>query len=130
MDRKKELENIIIGSLVNDFDEYYPSCRCSITPEMFSDDFLGKIYSIMSKMEKAGVEVNLCTLWQYPESTLNGDQLSDLCGLVVDYDFNHKKYMYNRSVELFGKSKRPKYTHVTFDDYVNKFVQMYFRRAC
>ena len=130
MTRREEIENIIIGTLLcSDYSvNYYESCRCCITPDMFSDDTNRRIYEIVVEMNANGIiEVSPYTIY-----TTYGDKVRDMicrmCELATDYSFLHMKTQYNEMMfvrwHLLGI--RPRYTDVKFDDYVNRFIQLVF----
>jgi len=116
MDRQQHIENIIIGTLVCHFQEYWPSVRCCITQEMITDNFNRQLYSQMSK----GGKIDIATL----STNLPKDDMLRLFDLIADCDFVYLKSNYNELQYLF--SPKPKYTNVTFDDYVAQFIKLYF----
>ena len=133
MSRRQEIENIIIGTLLSSTcgDDYFASCRCCITEDMFADEMNRRIYRIVAEMSAQGcTEIN-------PGSVLElyGDQVADMCyhmcELATEYSFLHKKVQYNERQFLNWCSYgiRPRYTEVTFDDYINRFIQIVFSNA-
>lgn len=121
MNRKREIERMIVGSLLSDFDEYYPMCQCGITADMFNDKMMRRVYGCMIQLHKEGMEVNISTVVERLNIFI-GEIVSDLCGIAAFESFLHKKTEYNMNQELF--SKEPKYTEVTFEDYLKRFVLM------
>lgn len=115
MSRKQEIENIIIGTLINGYDEYWDSVKYCITPNMISDDLNRRLFKEMSAGSKNLVELSH---GKTDEETLR------IVDLAADCDFDWKKWLYNSRQHWFGNP--PKYTDVTFDDYVSRFVKLYY----
>lgn len=127
MGRKVELENIIIGTLLDDVgDEYYiDECRSCITKDMFSDQVNKRIYDLVMEQYAKGEDTTPLGLYQaYGQSVV--DIIPDILEKVTDYSFTHKKSFYNKrqwlAAEIFDII--PQFTDIQFSDYVNAFVQM------
>lgn len=130
MTRRQEVENIIIGTLLSSDsqDNFFESCRCCITEDMFSDEVNRRLFRMVSEMNKAGnPETD-----PYSILMTYGDEVKDIvyrmCELSCEFSFLHKKTQYNERQFLIWVSYgfKPNYTHVTFDDYVNRFIQLVF----
>ena len=115
MDRAQQIENIIIGSVLNDYDEYWPSVRFCITADMLSDDMNKALFQ---KMREGKTDIVTLT------SGMPTDDLLKVFDLAAYNDFRTKKCLYNEDQFLFSDS--PKYTRVSFEDYINQFVKTYF----
>lgn len=126
MTRKQEIENIIIGTLLNTFEtDWFADCSYCIMADMFVDKRNAGIYSAIVEYRKDGdksiTPYHLCKF---------DNVLLSLAGymteLSVDYYFLAKKVFYNESVWVSRQieGKRYRYTDVTFMDYVTKFLEM------
>lgn len=122
MSRRREIESIIVGTLMGDFEEYYPVCSSLITADMFDDDEMRSLYRTMEQLNSEGQEVNVPAIVERLDIFI-GEDVARLCELATFGSFRHKKIEYNMNVELFGKEGDRK-TEVTFDDYVNRFLLM------
>lgn len=126
MTRRQEIENIIIGTLLNTFDtDWFADCRYCITTDMFIDERNAKIYSAICEYRKT----NDKTITPYHLCYFDKNLLSlavYMAELAGDYYFLVKKVNYNENVWLLRefKGERYKYTDVEFSDYVGKFVEM------
>lgn len=126
MTRRQEIENIIIGTLLNTFDtDWFADCRYCITTDMFADERNAKIYSAICDYRKASDKViTPYHLYRFDK------ELLPLAGYMVelagDYYFLAKKVDYNEGVWLARQidGKRYRYTDVRFSDYVGKFLEM------
>ena len=133
MDRRQEIENIIIGTLLcsTEDNNFYTNCRCCITDDMFSDDVNRRIFRMVAEMNAKGQEeINPYTiLMAYGDDVL--DICYRMCELCTEYSFIHKKVQFNERQFLIWclYGYRPKYTEVKFDDYINKFIQIVFSNA-
>lgn len=126
MTRRQEIENIIIGTLLNTFDtDWFADCRYCITADMFSDEINAKIYSAICEYRKTSNKIitpyHLCS---FDKNLLS--LAAYMAGLAVDYYFLVKKVNYNESVWLLREfnGERYRYTDVKFSDYVGKFLEM------
>lgn len=130
MSRKLEIENIIIGTLLcsTEDDNFFRSCRSSVNERMFSDEVNRRIFRMVAEMNAQGMqEVNPLTVYER-----YGKEVEDICyrmcELSSQYSFLHRKTQYNERQFLLyhGYGQEPNYTNVTFDDYVNRFIQNYY----
>lgn len=130
MSRKLEIENIIIGTLLcsTQDDNFFRSCRSSVNERMFSDEVNRRIFRMVAEMNAQGMqEVNPLTVYER-----YGKEVEDICyrmcELSSQYSFLHRKTQYNERQFLLyhGYGQEPNYTNVTFDDYVNRFIQNYY----
>lgn len=113
MSRKKQIEDIVIATLINNKDKYWPSVRCCLTPDMFTG-----INRCLYEDMMNGMSMDLLSLNdRYP------DDISEIVGISIDDDFDYKIWEYNFVQRVF--SQRPKYSLVTFDDYITKLIQLY-----
>lgn len=126
MTRRQEIENIIIGTLLNTFDtDWFADCGYCITADMFKDERSIKIYSAICEYRKTGDKI----ITPYHLCEFDNDLLS-LAGYIAelagDYYFLAKKVNYNEKVWLARQieSKRYRYTEVKFTDYVGRFLEM------
>lgn len=126
MTRRQEIENIIIGTLLNTFDtDWFADCSYCITADMFTDERNAKIYSSIIEYRKTGDKVitpyHLC---EFDNNLLSfAWYMAELAG---DYYFLIKKVNYNEKVWFARQieSKRYRYTDVKFTDYVAKFLEI------
>lgn len=125
MTRRQEIENIIIGTLLNTFDtDWFADCRYCITSDMFTDNRNAKVYSTIIEYRKVGDNAispyHLCEFNKelYPLAAYMAD-------LATNYYFLVKKVVYNENVWLARQieGKRYRYTDVKFTDYVAKFLE-------
>lgn len=126
MTRRQEIENIIIGTLLNTFDtDWLADCSYCITADMFTDERNATIYSAIIEYRKTDdksiTPYHLCEF---------DKELLPLAGYMVelagDYYFLAKKVDYNERVWIARQidCKRYRYTDVKFTDYVEKFLEM------
>lgn len=126
MTRRQEIENIIIGTLLNTFDtDWFADCSYCITADMFTDERNARIYSSIIEYRKTGDK----SITPYHLCEFDNDLLSIAVymeELAGDYYFLAKKVDYNESVWLVRQieGKRYRYTDVKFTDYVVKFLEM------
>lgn len=127
MTRRQEIENIIIGTLLNSFetDDWYGDCAICITVDMFEDSRNAKIYSTIAAMHKVGLNITTpLDVFEFGDEEIKSFT-EYMCYLATDYHFLAKKVDYNESVwiDRMINGKRYRYTEVKFSDYVAKFVQ-------
>ena len=122
MNRRKELEHIIVGTLLGDFTEYYPVCRNFLASDMFEDDEMRSLYRTMEELNNEGKDVDVPAIVERQDIFI-GQDVARLCALATFGSFQHKKVNYNMDVELFGKDGDRK-TSVRFEDYVNRLYLM------
>lgn len=126
MTRRQEIENIIIGTLLNTFDtDWFADCSYCITADMFTDNRNAKIYSAICEYRKT------CDTSITPYHLCKFDKnLLPLAGYIIDLATNFyflvKKVEYNEAVWCCRliDGKRYRYTEVKFLDYVCKFIEM------
>jgi hypothetical protein len=130
MSRKQEIECIIIGTLLcsTEDDNFFKSCKSCVTEGMFTDEVNRRIYKMVAEMNAQGMpDVNPLTIYEkYGEAVR--DICYRMCELSSQYSFIHRKCQYNERQFLLyhGYGQVPHYTNVTFDDYVNRFIQDYY----
>ncbi|MBP5714369.1 MAG: hypothetical protein J6X07_06700 [Prevotella sp.] len=116
MSRRQQIEDIIIGSLIASFDDYWPEVRSCVTDDMISDPFNREIVARMRELNAEGKPVNLKTL------TGNGTADTAYClrlaELADEHDFDWLLWKTNLTRRLSGQ---PACT-TTFDKYVTAFI--------
>lgn len=131
MSRRQQLENIIIGTLLESNDErnYFEDCRAVISQDMLTDEINKRLYGIIWEMNACG---NPCTdpcsiFKEYGEKV--ADILPQMLALCTDWSFIHKKTQYNETQYLNSLLYGVKYerTNVQFIDYVKQFIQIVFK---
>lgn len=131
MTRREEIEDIIIGTLLNSNKEndYYEQVRYCVTADMFSNGKNRRIYEIIVKMRKDGL-TDTCPsdIYAY-NSSLSCGFVAYMCELATDYYFFTKKLKYNRWINLNDTSIHKRYTNVSFDDYVSRLIKLAFEHA-
>lgn len=126
MTRRQEIENIIIGTLLNTFDtDWLADCSYCITADMFTDERNARIYSAIIEYRKTDdksiAPYHLCEF---------DNKLRPLAGhmveLAVNYYFLANKVNYNERIWLARQieGKLYRYTDVKFSDYVGRFLEM------
>lgn len=129
MSRRQELENIIIGTLLESTMEesYYYDVKSCITEDMIQDGMNKRIFRMVSEMNAKGKKETTPTaiLEEYGEAVM--DILPDIVDKAVDNSFvwlkcKHNEEQYLSSLETGYK---PKYTYVEFSDYVGAFIKLY-----
>lgn len=127
MSRRIELENIIIGTLLDDVgDEHYVNdCRSFITKEMFEDETNRTLYGYIMELSAKGEDYSPLGIYShYGQSVM--DLVPAMVEKVTDYSFVHKKSLYNErqwlGSQVFGI--KPTYTDIRFSDYVMAFIKM------
>lgn len=127
MNRRQQLENIIVGTLLESNAEknYFDDCRSTVTSGMFLDETNRRIYVLISEMNNKGMtNTDPCSIFtEYGEAVL--DIVSRMCELCTEYSFIHQKFMYNEWQYLKscinGRYCEP--TSVQFEDYVKQFIK-------
>lgn len=123
MDRRQEIERIVIGTILNSTkaNDFIGSCRCCITPDMFSDERHQDIYKAAIALKSLGNDdINPLSVWLACPN-LPADYL---CELAADWSYEAKRYYYNRNIYYCDPKKNKRYTRVTFDDYINRFMEL------
>ena len=130
MDRRQELENIIIGTLLESKGDvnYYDDCRCAITEDMFLDEDNRRIYALIVEMNRNGhKDTDPCSIFEvYGAEVL--DIMPHMYEMCTEWSMIYKKWYYNEKQwigsELCGVE--PKYTDVCFSDFVGWFVKLVY----
>lgn len=127
MDRRQQIENIIIGTLLNDTEDFdwYSECKSCISPSMFQEARNMRIYTTIAQMKSRGLESTT------PADIMEYDKgMADLAGymfdIAIDNHFYTKKARYNSNLYYTCPERHPNYTQVTFTDYVNRFVKLVY----
>ena len=126
MTRRQEIENIIIGTLLNTFDtDWLADCSYCITADMFADERNAKIYSAICEYRKTDDK----SITPYHLCEFDKDLLpiaEYMAELATNCYFLVKKVNYNELVwiarEFEGKQYRR--TDVKFSDYVVRFLDI------
>lgn len=129
MDRREQIENIIIGTLLNsdENNDFFESVKYCVTSDMFSDSRRSKIFDLIKEMNSKGIKRTYPdAIYDYCNQKLSKEQLSYLLELAIDWHFLMKKVEYNERVWMSNSNIHKRYTSVTFDDYVSRFVKMAF----
>lgn len=127
MNRRQQLENIIVGTLLESNAErnYFDDCRSTVTSGMFLDETNRRIYVLISEMNNKGMtNTDPCSIFtEYGEAVL--DIVSRMCELCTEYSFIHKKFVYNEWQYLKSCITDRYYepTSVQFEDYVKQFIK-------
>ena len=127
MSRRIELENIIIGTLLDDVgDEHYVNdCRSFITKEMFEDETNRTLYGYIMELSAKGEDYSPLGIYSHYGQSVT-DLVPAMVEKVTDYSFVHKKSLYNErqwlGSQVFGV--KPAYTDIRFSDYVMAFIKM------
>lgn len=126
MDRRQEIENIIIGTLLNECDnrDWYKDCRYCLSLDMFKDERNRQIYSTIKEMKDKGLKDT--TPYDIVTFSKGLQNLAVyMCDLAFSFYFEIKKLNYNL-IRMY--LNRNDYTSVEFSDYVTKFIQLSFRK--
>ena len=126
MNRRQELENIIIGTLLESNEErnYFDDCRM-LTADLFQDETNRRLFSVISDMNKNGQYcTDPCTIFQERFEDVK-DIYIQMVGLCTDYSFIHKKMQFNERQFLLGcvDGQEHKKTDIQFEDYVDQFLK-------
>lgn len=128
MSRRQTLENIIIGTLLDLGADYYGQCKSVITGDMFLDPTNRRIYGLIVEMKGKGMkDTTPYDIYnEYGKSVV--DIVPRMCELVAEWSFVYKKMEHNELCWLIGilNGVDLEYTNVSFEDYVNGFVQNVF----
>lgn len=126
MTRRKEIESIIIGTLLNTFEtDWFADCSYCITADMFMEERNAKIYSVICEYRNTGDKViTPIHLFEFDDKLF--PLLEYMSNLAVDFYFLVKKIKFNERVRLAKliEGKQYRYTDVKFSDYVSKFIEM------
>lgn len=132
MTRRQELENIIIGTVLESNEErnYYDDCGTIITADMFFDEKNRRVWKLIVDMNAKGLkETTPCDIFkEYGQAV--ADIVPWMCELVADYSFVYRKTKYNEISYLMNEfyGVETKYTDVRFEDYVKKFIKTVYEK--
>lgn len=130
MNRRQEIENIIIGTLLESTEEenYYIYCRSYIFPDAFQDENNRRIYKLIMDMNSKGKAATdpQSIFLEYGEKVL--DLVPVMADRLVDDSFIHRKCWYNECQYIGSQvtGLKPKFTDVKFTDYVETFVKIVY----
>ena len=129
MSRREQLENIIIGTLMesNSQRNYFDECK-AIIPEMFSDPTNRKLFTIISDMNAAGrTDTDPCSIFKEYDFMV-ADILPRMLELCTDYSFIHLKMEYNerRYIDSCITGNDYRGTTVQFVDYIKQFLSLIY----
>lgn len=126
MNRRQELENIIIGTLLESNEErnYFDDCRM-LTADLFQDEANRRLFTVISDMNKNGqYRTDPCTIFKERFEDVKDIyiQMVDLC---TDYSFIHKKMQFNERQFLLScvDGQEHKKTDIQFSDYVDQLLK-------
>lgn len=116
MSRRQQIEDIIVGSLIASFDDYWPEVRSCVTDDMISDPVNRDTVARMRKLHGEGKPVNLKTL------TGNGTADTAYClrlaELADEHDFDWLLWRTNLIRRQTGQPP----CDPTFDQYVTALI--------
>lgn len=127
-ERRQEIENIIIGTLLESDSvmNYFDDCRSCLSADMIRDLTNKRIYLLIVEMNRKGItDTRPYSIFvQYGESV--ADIVPRMCELVADWSFIHKKTQHNEVRYLYGlmNNVKVRYTDVRFVDYVEQFIKI------
>lgn len=122
MERELQIERIVLGSLIADFETRWPDVRYSVAGEMFHDEYCRSIFKTIIELVEANKEVNLVTVWLQRGGTHeDGIALFDISQYT---DFNRLKWEY----EITQRFNRQVAREVTFADYVTQLIKNHERK--
>ena len=128
MDRRQQLENIIIGTLLESTwrHNYFDEVKNILSVDMFRDETNRRIYGLIWEMNQRGMKETTPSdiFAEYGASVV--DIAADMCDLCADYSFIHLNTKYREDSFLSGVNSRK---DVTFEDYVNQFIVMSYDKA-
>ena len=125
MSTRQRLENIIIGTLL-DNNNHYEDVRGYVTEDMFRDTTCRRIFGLITEMRNDGAGLtDPYSIYQRYGMQV-ADIIPQMCQLCTDYSFDFMKLRYNEERYLdsllFCCTYRT--TNVEFIDYVTKFVNI------
>lgn len=131
MTRRQELENIIIGTLLDSTEDhnFFMDCRSTITADMFLDDTNRRIYEIITEMNSWDQQkTDPVSIWELYGSKV-ADILPRMCELVNEWSFIYKKFYHQEYVWLNNTFNgcHMKKKDVSFPEYVNHFIKLVLR---
>lgn len=116
MERWMEIERIVAGSLLADFDSRYPETRWCVGEAMFRDPQIRDVYRRMRELFRKGIPVNASTV--YEAGDRSKEDMLLLHDLVADCDFTERKHTYELTCRLAGRIPRD----ASFADYVRQLI--------
>ena len=129
MTRRQQLENIIIGTLLESNEElnYFDDCRM-LTPDLFIDEANRRLFVLISKMNASGDQcTDPCSIFQKHFEDVSDIYLRmvDLC---TEYSFIHLMTQHNERQFLASCTTGIEYraSDVQFKDYVDQFLRIVF----
>lgn len=128
MDRRQQLENIIIGTLLESTYErnYFDDVKSLVSQNMFLDETNRRIYGLIWEMNAKGMESTRPSDIFDEYGAKVADICADMCELCTDFSFIHLNTEYREKCFLAGCKNRKE---VTFDDYVNRFIVLSYEKA-
>lgn len=127
MNRRQQLENILIGTLLESTEErnFYLECCCMVTEDMIQDGANRRIYHIIAEMNAKGMQdTRPTTIFEtYGDSVI--DLLPDMTERCANDSIIEKKMQYNKVEHLksYNEDRAPRYTDVDFTVYVTEFLK-------
>lgn len=123
MGRREQIENIVIGTLLNSdsHHDYFTEVRSVVSPDMFSDSRRASIFRMVAAMNAKG-EMRTwpdAVVARFPET--GAELAAYMVELASEWHFLAKKVRLNEWAWLSGQNTR---TNVSFSDYVKRFVQL------
>lgn len=129
MSRREQIENIIIGTLLNSDNQnnYYENVKFCVTADMFTDDRRKEIFNIVAEMNVKGLTRTWPdAIFDFQEHKTSKELLAYMVELATDWFFYAKKVEYNERIFWTDSSPHKHFTNVTFDDYVSRFIKIAF----
>lgn len=133
VDRRREIENIIVGTLMESDGEtnYFDSCRSMLSADMMSDPVNRRIYGYVEAMNAKGkTDTRPHAIFdEYGAEVM--DILAEMCELVNEWSFVHKKTWHNERLYLASLlyNVDVEYSNVKFEDYVAQLIRMSYDKA-
>lgn len=123
MTRKKEIENIIVGSLLNDRDKLRD---CAVlTDDMFTPAN-AELLRFCRNSTYAEPFAELATLWGVIDQAVFVHAME----VAAFYDFDTLKNRHNLRANIASLMGQPdNYTNVRFSDYVTQFLKLHYGRV-
>lgn len=122
MGRELQIERIVLGSIIANFDERWPDVRHSISEEMFADPKHRELFRRAKTLATEGRNVDPVTMYEAGSRTTE-DALA-IFDLSQYDDFTVRKWQYD-VVQMFNRQV-PR--NVTFADYVKQLRRNHERR--
>lgn len=128
MDRRQQLENIIIGTLLESTSQrnYFDDVKCLVSADMILNETNRRIYGLIWEMNAKGMEDTRPSDIFAEYGADVADICADMCGLCTDFSFIHLNTKYREECFLSGRRSRK---DVTFSDYVNQFIILSYDKA-